>query len=55
MRILPTRYRYPLFFIGILMMSSAGFIYRYARIGTGATAAMVAAGFLLFVLSLALP
>ena len=55
MKIIQTRYRYPLFFIGLLMMSIAGFLYRYLRISVGATAIIVGIGFVIFVLSIALP
>ncbi len=55
MRIIQTRHRYPLFFIGILMMSAAGFLYRYLGVSVGVTAALVGTGFAIFVLSIALP
>lgn len=54
-RTLPSRYRYHLFFIGILLMSASGFIQRYAGTGLAFTAACVVLGFLLFVASIALP
>ncbi len=55
MKVIQARYRYPLFFIGMLMMSIAGFLYRYLKISVGATAAVVGIGFVIFVLSIALP
>ena len=55
MRILPTRYRYPIFFVGLVMMALSGFIQKYAGTGLGLTIALVSVGFVLFVASLALP
>ncbi|MDE1870894.1 MAG: hypothetical protein KGI06_01500 [Candidatus Micrarchaeota archaeon] len=54
-KIIPTKYRYPMFFAGITIMAAAGFADRYAHLGLGLTATCAAAGFLLFVASIALP
>ncbi len=53
--ILPTKYRYPMFFLGIAIMSVSGFVQRYAKTGPGFTVVCVAAGFILFVASVAIP
>lgn len=54
-KILPAKYRYPVFFVGIFMMSIAGFVQKYARTGLEVTVALVAVGFVLFLTSIALP
>jgi hypothetical protein len=54
-KILPAKYRYPMFFIGIMILSIAGFANRYAGLGLNPTAVVAAIGFALFVASIALP
>lgn len=55
MKILPTKYRYLLFFLGIVIMSISGFIQKYAKTGLEFTIACVAIGFILFMASIVLP
>lgn len=53
-RIIPARFRYPLFFAAIMIMFAAGAANRYAGLGKGLAEAGVAMGFILFVVSIAL-
>ena len=52
---MPVKYRFPLFFLGIALMSVSGFLQKYARTGLAFTVTCVVIGFLLFVISIALP
>jgi hypothetical protein len=52
LKILPSRYRYPLFFLGILLMEIAGVLYRVIDLGKTSTVGMVLAGFILFAASI---
>lgn len=52
---LESRYRYPIFFVGLLLMEAAGFLFRYAGLGLRGTEALVVMGFVLFLLSLIMP
>ncbi|MEM0149351.1 MAG: hypothetical protein QXW10_00440 [Candidatus Micrarchaeaceae archaeon] len=53
-RVLPTRFRYPLFFTAVMLMFLAGVAERYFGLGKGIAEASVALGFVLFVISIAL-
>lgn len=55
MKILPSKYRYHLFFIGVMSMCAAGFFQKYLKMGEPLVITLVGAGFLLFVASIALP
>ena len=52
MKILPTRYRYPLFFLGILMMEIAGVLFKVTDIGKTGIEGIVVVGFLVFAFSI---
>ncbi len=52
LKILPGRFRYPLFFLGILLMEIAGILYKAVDLGEARTAGIVVAGFLLFAASI---
>lgn len=54
-RFIPSKYRYPMFFVGIAIMSIAGFVQRYAKTKPEFTVISVAVGFVLFVASVAVP
>lgn len=54
-RIIPSRFRYPMFFVGIAMMSLAGFMEKYVKVGREFTIIIVALGFAIFVASVAIP
>ncbi len=54
-RIIPPALRYPLFFVGVMVMISAAFASKYAPSFTlGDSFAVAAVGFILFVVSIAL-
>lgn len=53
-RIIPSRFRYPIFFAAVMIMFLAGIANRYMGLGRGLTEASVAVGFVLFVISIAL-
>ena len=55
MKLMKTEYRYPMFFAGIATMALAGFAGKYAHTWNGFGTAAVAVGFLVAVLSVALP
>jgi hypothetical protein len=52
LKILPSRYRYPLFFLGILLMEMAGVLYKAINLGTPGTEGLIIAGFLIFAFSI---
>ena len=52
-RILPTRFRYPLFFAAVMIMFVAGLAEKYLNLGIGLTEVSVALGFVLLVVSIA--
>ncbi len=51
-RLIPTKYRYPVFFLGLLLLSSSGFVYRYVAPPVQFVEAMALLGFALFVASI---
>ncbi len=54
-RLLPQALRYPLFFIGLMLMVAAGFANRYVPSFTPAyTVATVSVGFIVFLISIVL-
>ncbi|MGC8561657.1 MAG: hypothetical protein ACP5UZ_00180 [Thermoplasmata archaeon] len=52
LKILPSRYRYPLFFLGILLMEIAGVLYKVTDLGEGGTEVLIIVGFLTFAFSI---
>ncbi len=52
MKILPSRYRYPLFFLGIFIMEIAGVLYKFIDLGKMDAVGIVVVGFLLFAFSI---
>lgn len=52
LKILASRYRYPLFFLGILIMEVAGLLYKLVNLGTGGTEGLVIVGFITFAFSI---
>ncbi len=54
-KILPSRYRYPMFFLGFVIISAAGLLSKYAGLKLEPTAILVAIGFLIFLFSIVLP
>lgn len=54
-KILPSRYRYPIFFAAFIVIGAAGLLDRYAKLGLEYTAIIVAIGFLMFLFSIVLP
>ncbi len=52
LKILQTRYRYPLFFLGILIMEMAGVLYKLVHISTLDAEIMVIPGFIIFAFSI---
>lgn len=52
LKVLPSRYRYPLFFFGILLVELAGLLYKFVDLGKTGTEGMVIAGFILFAFSI---
>ncbi len=52
MKILPSRYRYPLFFFGILLMEMAGVLYKLTDLGKTGTEGIVIVGFIIFASSI---
>ena len=53
MKRLPSRFRFPMFFTGVMIVIIAGFLDKFAVIGAIETEAAVAAGFIILVLSIA--
>jgi hypothetical protein len=53
-RYIPARYRYPLFFIGLMMIITTGIIYKFIRIQMTMVEVSVVIGFLIFAASFAL-
>ena len=53
-RVLPARFRYPLFFAAIMLMFLAGVAERYLGFGKGIAESGAALGFVLFVISIVL-
>lgn len=51
-KILPSRYRYPLFFLGILLMEITGVLYKTIDIGKSTAEGMVITGFIVFAFSI---
>ncbi len=51
-KLIPTRFRYPLFLIGLLTIIASGYAYRYAGVPFWAIEISVSAGFLLFLVSI---
>ncbi|MDA8055814.1 MAG: hypothetical protein M0Z77_09260 [Thermoplasmatales archaeon] len=51
-KILPSRFRYPLFFLGILLMETAGVLYKLIDLGKTSAETMVIIGFLVFAFSI---
>lgn len=54
-KILPAKYRYPIFFAGVMLMSVAGFVHEVVGRVPAITATLVALGFVLFTASFAIP
>ncbi len=52
MKILPSRFRYPLFFLGIIIMEIAGVLYKVIDLGKIDAVGMVVIGFLFFAFSI---
>lgn len=52
LKILPSRYRYPLFFLGILIMEIAGVLYKLVHLSNAGAEALVIPGFLIFAFSI---
>jgi hypothetical protein len=52
LKILPSRYRYPLFFLGILLMELAGLLYKFIDLSKPGMEGLVIAGFVLFASSI---
>ncbi|MEM0155042.1 MAG: hypothetical protein QW597_00330 [Thermoplasmataceae archaeon] len=51
-KILPSRFRYPLFFLGLLIMELSGLLLKFANLAFSGVEVMIAAGFLVFVFSI---
>jgi len=54
-KILPSKYRYPLFFFAFMVIGAAGLLSRYAALSLTYTATLVSIGFLMFLASILLP
>ncbi|MCL5102071.1 MAG: hypothetical protein M1544_01810 [Candidatus Marsarchaeota archaeon] len=54
-KIMPSEYRYPLFFLAFMVIGAAGLLSKYAALGLDYTAVIVAIGFLMFLFSIVLP
>lgn len=54
MKILNSKHRYPLFFVGVTAMAASGFIGRYLH-GGHLSAVIAGSGFFVMVLSIAIP
>ncbi len=54
-RFLQSKYRYPVFFVGALLMTISGFLYKYGIIEESIAVYAVVLGFAFFVLSIAVP
>jgi hypothetical protein len=52
LKILPARYRYPLFFFGILLMELAGLLYKFIDLSKPGTEGLVIVGFVMFASSI---
>ncbi|MCW6159018.1 MAG: hypothetical protein LVQ63_06030 [Thermoplasmatales archaeon] len=52
LKILPSRYRYPLFFLGIFIIEIAGVLFKVTDITKTGIVGMVAAGFVIFAFSI---
>jgi hypothetical protein len=52
LKILPSRYRYPLFFLGIFLIEIAGVLYKVIDLGMTPVIGMVIVGFILFASSI---
>jgi|GEM_PF-1651528 hypothetical protein len=52
LKILPSRYRYPLFFVGILLMEIAGVLFKLVSLSEEGIEAIVIIGFLVFAFSI---
>ncbi len=53
-RFVPPRLRYPLFFVGLLIIIASGFLNKYAGMPIGAVEVSVVVGFALFLASIVL-
>ncbi|MEM0154437.1 MAG: hypothetical protein QW814_01220 [Methanothrix sp.] len=54
-KILPSKYRYPIFFLAFMVIGAAGLLSKYAGLKLEYTALIVAIGFLMFLFSIVLP
>ncbi len=54
-KILKSRWRYPLFFLGILIIEIGGFYYKFVSQNVTNTAYLAAVGFIIFLISIFLP
>jgi uncharacterized membrane protein YjjP (DUF1212 family) len=54
-KILPSRYRYPIFFLAFMVIGAAGLLSKYAGLKLEYTSILVAIGFLMFLFSIILP
>ena len=53
-RLMPSKYRYPLFFLGIMIIDVSGFLYKYLHATLLQTEISVVIGFFLFLASIVL-
>ena len=51
-RILPSRFRYPLFFLGLFIMELSGFLFKFLNLALSGVEVMIVAGFLIFAFSI---
>ncbi len=52
--LMPSKYRYPLFFLGIMLIDASGFLYKYLHTTLLQTEILVAIGFFMFLISIVL-
>ncbi|MCL4412690.1 MAG: hypothetical protein M1526_04980 [Candidatus Thermoplasmatota archaeon] len=51
--LLPSRFKYPLFFLGLLIMEMAGLLFKFEHIPGDEVEGLVISGFLIFLFSIA--
>jgi len=51
-KILPSRYKYPFFFLGLFVMELSGLFFKFLNLALGGVEVMIVVGFLLFAFSI---
>lgn len=53
-KLLASRFRYPLFFLGLLVMETSGLLFKFAHLSEDGVVGMVVVGFAFFIFSIVL-